>query len=202
MNASQWGKSNRRDSFLEAFKNSKDALNAQLTGILNTLKWDLDELEQKFNESELLRICPFNPLHRVPEKSYDAHCRNCELAHYGIKSDTKSKLPSSMFFYADAPSVVSLVDRGILSYTYQSQPSLSRHTEHSTLNPSNPDPAMASIVPSPQNIIHVTSNPVPQPPVGYIPTVNQRDAVYLRDLELADRLRAERRVAKREEYPF
>lgn len=45
------------------------------------------------------------------------------------------KLPSSMFFYADAPSVVSLVDKGILSYTYQSQTSLLNHAEYSTLNP-------------------------------------------------------------------
>ncbi|RUO96187.1 hypothetical protein BC936DRAFT_142460 [Jimgerdemannia flammicorona] len=174
-----------RPNDVRKLRSSADALKSQLDSILNVLKMTPDELEQThnvhvaatiymFNGSELLRTCPFNSLHRVPKESFDAHFKTCQLAYYGIKSERKPKLPSSMFFYLNAPSVVSLLDK---------------------------EPSVTASAISPQNIIHVAPDPTPQPNVSSISTVEQRDAAYVRDSELGSRLRSEHQVPTCYELP-
>ncbi|RUS17927.1 hypothetical protein BC938DRAFT_476117 [Jimgerdemannia flammicorona] len=163
-----------RPNDVRKLRSSADALKSQLDSILNVLKMTPDELEQTHNGSELLRTCPFNSLHRVTKESFDAHFKTCQLAYYGIKSERKPKLPSSMFFYLNAPSVVSLLDK---------------------------EPSVTASAISPQNIIHVAPDPTPQPNVSSISTVEQRDAAYVRDSELGSRLRSEHQVPTCYELP-
>ncbi|KAI7908053.1 uncharacterized protein BX663DRAFT_492824 [Cokeromyces recurvatus] len=92
--------------------------NEQLNEIINKLGWTREELQQWHNEHKKLLICPFDKRHVVPENSMKKHYKHCLLKSRGIyikknsNERKREKKYSTLFFYKNAPSVISFVDDG------------------------------------------------------------------------------------------
>ncbi|RKP07518.1 hypothetical protein THASP1DRAFT_30662 [Thamnocephalis sphaerospora] len=65
---------------------------------------------------EMLR-CPFDPGHRMPHRSFIAHCKRCERTRNRGNGWAGPDSPSSMFFHKKAPGVVTILQRENGLYT-------------------------------------------------------------------------------------
>ncbi|RIA89189.1 hypothetical protein C1645_738835 [Glomus cerebriforme] len=95
---------------IEAYETQLNEYNKQFENLLNELSLSLENVKIRQQEFNSLVICPFNPAHKVPPKSFERHFRKCELRFHGIHNELgkRKKLPSSNYFYQNASSVVSL----------------------------------------------------------------------------------------------
>ncbi|GBC02464.1 hypothetical protein RclHR1_04640007 [Rhizophagus clarus] len=95
---------------IEAYETQLNEYNKQFENLLNELSLDLENVKFQQQEIKSLVNCPFNPAHKVPSKSFGRHFRKCELKFHGIHNELggRKKLPSSNYFYQNAPSVISL----------------------------------------------------------------------------------------------
>ncbi|CAG8445360.1 10310_t:CDS:2 [Ambispora leptoticha] len=117
---------NDRDSFIAEITKQLDDYDHKFNKLLNELSWSREFLESREEETQNWVICPFDASHRVPHKSYEAHYKRCELKYHGIKKERgmQRQLPSSTFYYKDAPSVISLLETDELRKTARAAPSI------------------------------------------------------------------------------
>ncbi|CAG8593254.1 13210_t:CDS:10 [Ambispora gerdemannii] len=103
---------NNRDSYITELTKQLDDYDQKLDKLLKELSWSREFLKSREEETQNWVICPFDASHKVPNKSYEAHYKRCELKYHGIKKErgVQRQLPSSTFYYKDAPSVISLLE--------------------------------------------------------------------------------------------
>ncbi|RIB06144.1 hypothetical protein C2G38_2217857 [Gigaspora rosea] len=102
-----------RQELIQTYENQLEEYYKKFEELLSELSWDIESLKIREQEIKSTTTCPFNPAHKVPTKSYDKHYKRCELKYHGITDCGKRKrLPSSTFFYENAPAVINLVKDG------------------------------------------------------------------------------------------
>ncbi|KAI8972516.1 hypothetical protein BDB01DRAFT_810043 [Pilobolus umbonatus] len=83
--------------------------NQKIDSLISQLGWTREEIKAWAQEQKKMTLCPYSQ-HRVPAHKYNEHSKRCYLKTQGIiYKPNKKSLPSSLFFYQDAPSVVSFV---------------------------------------------------------------------------------------------
>ncbi|CAG8633140.1 35348_t:CDS:2 [Gigaspora margarita] len=99
-----------RQELIQTYENQLKECYKKFEELLGELSWDIESLKIREQEFKSSTTCPFNSAHKVPTKSYEKHYKRCELKHHGITDCGKRKrLPSSTFFYENAPAVITLV---------------------------------------------------------------------------------------------
>uniref|UniRef100_A0A224ZBD5 U11/U12 small nuclear ribonucleoprotein 48 kDa protein n=1 Tax=Rhipicephalus zambeziensis TaxID=60191 RepID=A0A224ZBD5_9ACAR len=98
-----------REVQLKKLKSLIRSSEAQLTAVLEKLKWSKDEVLKKKGHV----VCPLDPGHTMPEASLSAHLDLCAWLKEGYnRQDKEVAPPSSHFFYTKSTSVVPvLIDR-------------------------------------------------------------------------------------------
>ncbi|KAI7859953.1 hypothetical protein BDC45DRAFT_495373 [Circinella umbellata] len=102
------------------------SINAQIDTILNTLKWNRDDLKQWYSEEQEKLVCPHDQRHVIPRSKWQVHAEQClakkqnnqpppprpSQMHKGKqKKKIRGRLPSSVrYFYTQAPYVVSFTN--------------------------------------------------------------------------------------------
>ncbi|KAI7892980.1 uncharacterized protein EV154DRAFT_503531 [Mucor mucedo] len=84
--------------------------NEKINEILEKLGWTRSQLKQWQTEQKKVMICPFDKRHQVPPSTMKEHYRQCLYKSRGTQMVKETRPPSSLFFYQDAPSIVSFVD--------------------------------------------------------------------------------------------
>uniref|UniRef100_A0A6M2CV70 Putative u11/u12 small nuclear ribonucleoprotein 48 kDa protein n=1 Tax=Rhipicephalus microplus TaxID=6941 RepID=A0A6M2CV70_RHIMP len=98
-----------REVQLRKLKSLIRSSEAQLTAVLEKLKWSKDEVLKKKGYV----VCPLDSGHTMPEASLSAHLDLCAWLKEGYtRQDKEAAPPSSHFFYTKSTSVVPvLIDR-------------------------------------------------------------------------------------------
>ncbi|KAI9255963.1 hypothetical protein EDC94DRAFT_587119 [Helicostylum pulchrum] len=103
---------NNRHSQLVLISKRVEKANEQINQVITKLGWTRKELQEWQNQQKKVVICPFNKRHYVSSRHIKEHYRRCLLKSRGTKVEKKTpKVPSSLFFYKEATSVISFVDR-------------------------------------------------------------------------------------------
>ncbi|XP_034534268.1 U11/U12 small nuclear ribonucleoprotein 48 kDa protein-like [Notolabrus celidotus] len=64
----------------------------QIQDIIQTLGWSQDQQDQQDQNKEVLEQCPFDPDHRVPERSMEKHKAFCSLRKMGYTAEEQEEL--------------------------------------------------------------------------------------------------------------
>ncbi|CAG8609800.1 19460_t:CDS:2 [Dentiscutata erythropus] len=105
-----------RQELIQTYENQLKDYYKKFEELLSDLSWDIESLKIHEQESKSTITCPFNSAHKVPTKSYEKHYRRCELKYHGItECGKRKKLPSSTFFYENAPAVITLTKDGSMN---------------------------------------------------------------------------------------